>query len=143
MPCQQKKKSTVKYPKIPSAILPVPHADGLPIPIPPVHYNLESDVAEDCGSEESPCPSSSNDPDFVIDTQESCLPKLFCQAGLNDLIRDLDLPKVKSELLASRLQERNLLLPNVNVSSYRNCQHDMNQYFRIENSHVACCDVPG
>src|SRR5678816_1272648 len=79
----RKKKATVKYPKIPSAILPVPHADGLPIPIPPVHYNLESDVAEDCGSEEPPCPSSSNDPDFVIDTRESCQPKLFCQAGLN------------------------------------------------------------
>ena len=37
---------------------------------------------------------------------------------LNDLIRDLYLPKQSAELLASRLQENNLLYPGINVTFY-------------------------
>lgn len=43
-------------------------------------------------------------------------PKIFTQSELNDLIRDLDLTKDKSEMLASRLHERNLLTSDVNLS---------------------------
>jgi len=35
-------------------------------------------------------------------------PKLFYHSSLNDLIRNLDLSKENSELLGSRLKERNL-----------------------------------
>jgi putative ubiquitin-RnfH superfamily antitoxin RatB of RatAB toxin-antitoxin module len=38
---------------------------------------------------------------------------------LNDLIRDLDLPKSKAELFGSRLQQWNLLKENVRISVYR------------------------
>ncbi|XP_018367698.1 PREDICTED: uncharacterized protein LOC108764129, partial [Trachymyrmex cornetzi] len=40
-------------------------------------------------------------------------PKLLSQSSLNDLVRELDLPKDKAELLGSRLKERNLLQPDV------------------------------
>ncbi|XP_014480135.1 PREDICTED: uncharacterized protein LOC106747274 [Dinoponera quadriceps] len=46
-------------------------------------------------------------------------PKFFDQAGLDDFIRDLNLPKDKAELCASRLKERNLLLPGTKVTVYR------------------------
>jgi hypothetical protein len=36
-------------------------------------------------------------------------PQLFTQSELNDVIRDLGLPKEKAELLGSRLKEKNLL----------------------------------
>jgi len=45
---------------------------------------------------------------------------LFDQAEINDLIRDLNLPKQSSELLASRLQEKHLLHPGTNTTFYRN-----------------------
>jgi putative ubiquitin-RnfH superfamily antitoxin RatB of RatAB toxin-antitoxin module len=41
------------------------------------------------------------------------------QEELNDLIRDVDLPKSKAELLSSRLQQWNLLKENVRISVYR------------------------
>lgn len=46
-------------------------------------------------------------------------PVLFDQTSLDDLIRDLNLPKDSSELLASRLKERNLLLPGTKITAYR------------------------
>jgi len=42
-----KKKSTLVHPNIPSAILPVPHGNGLPVPEPPDYFAMYSDD-EDC-----------------------------------------------------------------------------------------------
>ena len=39
----KKKKPTLVYPNIPSAIRPVPHGDGLPVPEPPDNFALYSD----------------------------------------------------------------------------------------------------
>jgi len=44
-------------------------------------------------------------------------PVLFSQQHLNDLIRDMSLSKQKEELLASRLQERNLVETDVKVKT--------------------------
>ena len=38
-----RKKSTLVYPNIPSAIRPVPHGDGLPVPEPPDNFAIYSD----------------------------------------------------------------------------------------------------
>ena len=38
-----KKKRTVNYPNISSAIRPVPHTEDLPVPVPPQQYILDSD----------------------------------------------------------------------------------------------------
>ena len=38
-----KKKSTFVYPNIPTAIQPVPHGDGLPVPEPPDNFAMYSD----------------------------------------------------------------------------------------------------
>ena len=52
-----------------------------------------------------PC-SSNVSSEFVFDMNES---KKFDQAELNDLARDLGLSKKSSEILGSRLDEKNLL----------------------------------
>jgi len=68
--------------------------------------------------------STSTDDDKYVDSfSKSCRllplpPSLFDQAKTNDLIRDLNLPKQSSELLASRLQEKHLLHPGTNITFY-------------------------
>jgi len=54
---------------------------------------------------------------------------LFDQAEINDVIRDLSLPKQSSELLASRLQEKHLLHPGTNITFYRNREPEFFQFF--------------
>ena len=49
-------------------------------------------------------PSTHTDADFTTDLQSNEFHRIT-QEELNDLIRDLDLPKCKAELLGSRLQQ--------------------------------------
>jgi len=53
-------------------------------------------------------------------TQKSSVLSLVSQFELNDLVRDLGLPKDGSEFLASFLKEKNLLELKTKVSFYRN-----------------------
>ena len=46
-------------------------------------------------------------------------PKPLIQHELNDLVRDLNLPKKATQLLESRLQENNLLDPDTTFAWYR------------------------
>ena len=115
----RKKKSLIEYPNTPSAIRPVPHSYELPIPEPCEVDLLSSDDAE--SSEES-CisePSTSRNEEFGFTTSE---PHLINESELNDLVRDLDLPKGKAELLASRLEQWNLLQSGINVCSFHTRQ---------------------
>jgi hypothetical protein len=43
----KKKKWTLCYPNIPSAMRPVPHGEGLPVPEPPEIVTMESEKLED------------------------------------------------------------------------------------------------
>ena len=43
----RKKTWTVQYPNAAPALRPVPHEEGLPIPIPPESYSLETDGEEE------------------------------------------------------------------------------------------------
>jgi hypothetical protein len=42
----RKRKQRIYYPNIPSAISPVPHGEDLPMPDPPIEYNLNSEMEE-------------------------------------------------------------------------------------------------
>ena len=109
-------KRALEYPNIPSAIHTVPHSQELPFPYPPESYALESKEDED--EVENPQPSTSHDPDFVSEP-EPLDPYLITQYEFNDLVRYLDLSKIKADLLASRLKQWNLLDKNVKVSTFR------------------------
>ena len=65
-------------------------------------------------------------------TEENSKPILFSQEHLNNLIRDLALSKQKAELLASRLQENNLLHADVVVTHYRKHNMDLLTVFRVD-----------
>ena len=61
----RKKKVTVDYSNIPSAINPVPYGDDLSILQPPEVYQLQVNEGGDSRSEDTHEPSTSQDPDFV------------------------------------------------------------------------------
>jgi len=97
----KKKKRTVNYPYISSAIRPLPHTEDLPVPVSPQRYILDSDDESTKNQKKAPQPSTSTDADFTADLQckES---HRITQEELNDLIRDINLPKSKAELLGSK-----------------------------------------
>ena len=62
---------------------------------------------------------------------------------MNDLLRDLDLPKNSAELLVSRLKDINLFAPGIVASFYHNRERDLMQFFRMEDEFVFCDDING
>ena len=88
----KEKKKTANYPNISSAIRPVPHTKDLLVPVPPQQYILDSDDEPTEKGEKTPQPSTSNDADFTADLKFNEFHRIT-QEELNDLIRDLDLPK--------------------------------------------------
>ena len=60
---------------------------------------------------------------------------------MNDLIRDLNLPKQSAEVLVSRLQEKHLFKAGTSVSFYRNREEKLRKYFQSDGQLVYCSDV--
>jgi len=52
-------------------------------------------------------------------------PFLLDQAETNDIIRDLNLPKQSSEMMALRLQDKHLLHPGTNITFCRNREQEI------------------
>jgi len=81
----------------------VPHGNGLTVPEPPDNFAMYSDDEDSVSSNsEEQQPSASKDADYLPYTDSSN--HKITYGELNDLIRDLELPKNKAKLLASRLQ---------------------------------------
>ena len=97
-----KKRKSLIYPNLPSALRPVAHCDEIPtsifkelpdVPNENLHMNFEEQ-------------DDLNDNNFFSKSSE---PILFNQEELSDFIRDFNLSKESSELLASPLNYQNLL----------------------------------
>ncbi|KAK4883549.1 hypothetical protein RN001_006868 [Aquatica leii] len=95
--------------------MPVLHSEEIPIPSFSSLPSLTEDDAELPTFDEIQCMESENDSDFEANLSS---PQRFNQQKLNDLIRDLNLSNESSELLASRLNEKNLLQPDTNITFY-------------------------
>jgi hypothetical protein len=138
----KKKKWTVEYPNLPSAICPMSQCVGLPISEPPDSSSLDCDEEEENTPEETPQSSTSKDPKFFLNVT-SAEPHKITQNELSDLIRDLQLLKNKAELLSSRLQQCNLLDGTVKVTAFRSCHKDFEQFFVTQGKLGACKNVQG
>ena len=68
-------------------------------------------------------------------------PQLFSQDELNDLVRDLNLSKQASELLAFRLKEKNCLKDNVKIAHYRRREKNLLLYFSQDEEFVRCNNI--
>jgi len=98
----KKKKWTIVYPNIPSALRPVPHGEGISVPEPPKEFTIDSDN-EDEGelTSGSPEPPASTEPHVFHGRSSAPQPHILTQDELNDLVRDLELSKSKAELLGT------------------------------------------
>jgi len=88
--------------------------------------------------------SLSDDNDTSKSKYTSCDKKLaILSLELNDLVRDLGLPKDDSQLLTSFLKKKNLLQPKTKVSFYRNRDSEFRKFFVMDKdlSLVFCTDV--
>ena len=92
--------------------------------------------------EKTPQPSTSKDADFTADLQCNEFHRVT-QKEINDLVRDLDLPKSKAGLLGSRMQQWNFLKETVRISVYPKRHKDLVQFFKMERGLVACTDIDG
>jgi len=117
-----KKKWTIVYSNIPSALRPVLQGEGISVPEPPKEFTIDSDD-EDEGESTSGSlePPASTEPHVSHSRSSAPQPHILIQEELNDLVRDLELSKSKAELLGSRLKQWNLLggKKNVRISSFR------------------------
>ena len=108
-----------------SAMRPIPHSDKVHVPI----FTKLPDIDEDQPSTSStnllPClqPNSDDDDeeqDIAHEAWNAGRVFLYSQSELNDLIRDLNLPKQSAEVLASRLQEKHLFKAGTRITGMRN-----------------------
>ena len=119
----KKKCKSFIYPNLPSALRPVANCDEIPIsafkelPDAP-NENLDVSFEEQ---------DHLDDNDFVPKSTE---PILFNQEELSDLIRELNISKESSELLASRLNDRNLLQQGTKVTFYIKRDDEFLRFFR-------------
>jgi hypothetical protein len=132
---RQVDRKSITYPDIPSSIAPVPHSPNLPVPHPPSSSNvlLVSD------SENEDPHTNTDDEDYV--PHGSSAPHFPNQEELNDLVRDLGLSKSNAELLASRLQQWNLLHPSCKVTKYRKMHQSFSTFYEVEDSLCFCNNV--
>ena len=70
-------------------------------------------------------------------------PKPFSQGQLNGLVRDLNLSKESSELLASRLGEHGVLDSGTKITFYRSRDDLLLRFFTMEDDFVFCNNIPG
>ncbi|KAM4040625.1 uncharacterized protein ACNLHF_011913 [Anomaloglossus baeobatrachus] len=117
----KKNKQYLQYQSITSAIRPIAYCEDIPVPrYTALPENVDTDLSSYCYTDEE------DSPDIFQPCDEDCdKPILFTQSALNDLVRDLYLPKESAELLASRLQENRMLKPGTSVSFYRNREAEL------------------
>ena len=134
-----KHRKKITYPNLDSVLRPVPRDPFLPTPLPSEDglASLANKVVFDADS--NLAPSDSIGSEYV--PEEKLKPILFSQERLNDLIRDLALSKQKAVLLASQLQENNLLQKDVVVSHYRKRNIDLSAVFRVDGPLCYCYDI--
>lgn len=129
----------INYPNLESASRPVPHGPGLTVPQTPRDLGSIDREAnrEDCLSESDEVHS-----EFKASSSED-EPELISQQELNDLVRDLGLPKDAAQLLGSSLKNKNLLQPGTSFSWYRHREAVFVPYFALDENLVYCKDILG
>jgi hypothetical protein len=124
------------YPDLPSAKRSIPHSNLAPVP--PFRELPQLSEDESCMSDIiQGRESGGSDSDF----QTTSHSERFDQNELSDLIRDLNLSKESSELLASRLNEKNVLHPGTKITFYRRREKDLLPFFTEDNKFYACGSV--
>lgn len=78
---------------------------------------------------------------FQPQTEVDKEPNHTVQNNINDLVRDLTLPKSQSELLASPLKDGNLLAKATKVAVYRKRTLELATFLSMQENFCFCNDV--
>jgi hypothetical protein len=124
-----------EYPSDASVKLPIEHSDD--VPIPSISFTAEQ-ILQTSVDDDFLETRSENDSEFEFSL---LTPQRFLQNEHDDLARDLNLSKQASELLASRLKEKNQLEPDAKVTFYRETEKELLSYFVEEDNLVFCNDI--
>ncbi|KYN29160.1 hypothetical protein ALC57_01407 [Trachymyrmex cornetzi] len=92
-------KNFIKYPDVPSVTKPTPRSSMDPLPVP-----QKSGTSQKNFQYEEQASNEDNNVMYDLDSLETT-PRLYDQAALNDLVRDLNLSKEKAELWDSRAKD--------------------------------------
>ena len=120
---------------------PIPHSDKVPVPIFTKLQYIDEDQLRSSTSSTNSDDDDDDEQDIAHEAWNAGRVSLYSQSELNDLIRDLNLPKQSAEVLASRLQEKHLLKAGTSVSFYRNREENLRKYFQSDSQLVYCADV--
>ena len=122
--------------------VPVTHCEDVPVPeftgLPDIHDELLSEVSTTDNEEGEGINMQFPPTDDLLGN-----PIRLSQLELNDLVRDLYLPKQYAELLASRLNEKNLLSHGTSVTYYRSREASFWKYLVRNDQLVYCKDIKG
>ena len=111
---------------MPFAIWPIPHGPGVPIPLP----SRILETVENSFSEESLSDVQLTDcSEYEHGNDQQ--PKPFNQAELNDIERDLNLPKTFALILGSRLKAKRMLCIDITFAWYKNCEKKYIRFFAM------------
>lgn len=127
---QNGRHKSIKYADVNSFTKPIPHMSEVQYPICPKRKHESNDSSD-----------SEDFDDSDHKKENKILP--LTQAELNDWIRDLELPKRKAELLASRMKERGFVNSEVKISYYRRRHESFSCYFSKKDSICYCHDIKG
>ena len=132
----KKKRKSHIYQNILSALWPVAHCDKILIPIFKELPNVPNENLAVSFEEQD----NLNDNDFVPKSSETIL---FNHEELSNLLRDLIRSKKSSKLLASRLNDRNLLQQCTKITSTEHEMTNFSDFFEELPYFVLCIDTPG
>nr|XP_047125236.1 uncharacterized protein LOC124807409 [Hydra vulgaris] len=132
------KKRKFEYPDLESARRPVPHSDDVPISVFTTPPDLTVSDEEDM--QNLVCEHADSGSEYEDSTSKQ---QQFSQEEINDLVRDLSLSKQNSELLASRLSEKNSLKAECKITFFRTREAALLPYFIQEEKIVYCRNIPG
>lgn len=127
-------RSFVEYPNLTTTRRPIPsgseqlNEDPLPI-------NDEPDY-EFHSTSETPTPSGSSSGEEYLGHSSN-----FTQPELNNLVRELNLPKRSAELLGSTLKDKDLLAPGTKVTHYRDRDIEFRQFFTKDGEFLYCNNI--
>lgn len=151
----RKNKKSITYGSVASVTFPVyidaEHNDNS-MDVEPSEQEVSSDADHTAGGTEMQDQSFNTSKEEVMEThnisssskdENNQDQQKFSQVDLSDLCRDLGLSKESSELLASRLKEKNCLTRGTHVSYYRTRDKPFRKFFRKTSNLVYCSDVNG
>jgi hypothetical protein len=121
---------------------PIPHDDCLRVPEPPEN-GLAFLGNTECKDGSSPEAILYSSDDQYIPEKRTSEPKRINQQEIEGLIRARSLSKRKTELLVSRLKERNIVLRAATVCHYRIRNNALKIFFRLGGLIVFCHDING